>query len=162
VYDTINKFSDWIEADEDDRTPTVVGVLSHQEEDRLRFEINDHIYAESLNRTLRSSVAILSACETAPPGPAAIVKKLNLNGVVAMVATSSKVSPEVGGNMFRELAVVAESKERSVAQPLATLFRRAQSRVWAAIDQRTRSEVLKYILLGNGGVTVCAPMSGGR
>lgn len=160
VFGDIQSFSDWIGADENDGTPTVLGVLSHHEDDRLRFAVNDHVYAETMHRGLGQSVAILSACESAPPGPAAIVRRLNLNGVVAVIATSSKVRPELGGAMLRELAAVAEARERTSAESLSALFRRAQARVWEDAAPEERSNVLKYMLLGNGGVTVCGPSTG--
>ena len=144
---------------ENDGTPTVMGILSHQEEDRLRFDAGPPIYAENMHRMLPNSVAILSACETAPPGPAEIVRKLNSNGVVAIVATSSKVTPELGAGILRELADVLVTKDRSTPQSLATLFRRAQAKLWAGSDLLIRSEVLKYILLGNTGISVCVPSS---
>lgn len=161
VYGEMEPFRDWIGAMDDEDPPTVLGVLSHQSEDRLRFAANDDVYAESMNRPFANSVAILSACETAPPGPAAIVHRLNRNGFVAIIATSSKVSPRIGAGMLRELAAVAEAKERPEPRMLATLFRTAQARLWSEEPPELRSNILKFMLLGNGGVTVCGPAPSG-
>lgn len=159
VYEDVAPFVDWIGADTEDDAPTALAVLSHHEQNALRFAVDQAVLPEHFTRTLKGSIAILSACGSAPPGPGAVVQHLNRSGVVAIIGTTSNVAPAMGAAMLRALARSAETSMRPEARSLSQLFRQAQRDLFenAASEGHKPSDVLKYILLGHAGVQICTP-----
>jgi hypothetical protein len=162
VFNDVPSFAEWIGADARDEAPVSLAVLSHHEENALRFTSEEAVFAENINRSLDGSIAILSACGSAPPGPGAVVHRLNRSGVVAIIGTTSNIRPDVGAAMLRALAAAGESAARPDAMTLAQVFRRAQKMLFerASVEGYVPSDVLKYMLLGDAGVRICTPAAG--
>jgi hypothetical protein len=79
--------------------------------------------------------------------------------VVAVIGTSTKVTPQFGAAMLRALGAASESALRTKATPLAVLFRRAQKQLFdtAIVEGLAPTDVLTYTLLGHAGVRICTP-----
>lgn len=161
VFDEVSDFADWIGTDADDDLPEAIGVLSHHEQNAIRFDPGQALFAENISRRLTGSIAILSACGSSPPGQGAVVSQLNRNGVIAVIGTLTKVTPRFGAEMLQVLATAGESRMRTVATPLAVVFRRAQKVLFEKSTEEgyPPSDVLSYTLLGHSGVRVCTASS---
>jgi hypothetical protein len=152
-------FAEWVASFEDEEIPTALAVLSHYRDDSLRFYPDEALYAENFNRPLKGSIAILSACGSAPPVSGGIVRRLNENGVATVIGTTSKIQPQFGASMLRELAAAGESPARSESTTLARVLRQAQARLFKGAQDagHAPSDVLKFVLLGHAGMRLCTP-----
>jgi hypothetical protein len=146
--------------------PTILLIQSHHAEDRLYWTENKKPYiapGDFLFRFGFPSIAILNACETSASDEDGFVKKLNTLGVDAVVATSSQVDGYMTGRfVFCLKKILKESKDKK-ALPLSQLFHDATVRcLWneknepSAFKQPFQANALKYIILGNGDLQICA------
>jgi hypothetical protein len=156
VLPTVDEFGDWV-ASPTAEERTVLAVLSHQEDGRLRAR-DQIVQAENIARPLPGSVAFLSACNSVA-GPAWLVERLNRNGVVTVIATTAKVEPVLGGRMFAAMASPLGTAS-TTPQPAWRVFWQAQRTVFEHLAVRTSpipESVLIYQLLGNGSLQLCRP-----
>jgi len=159
VFDDIKNFRIWARDNSEDSPATILATLSHHDRDRLYFRSSESIMSTGLHRRFASpSIAILDGCGTGNIGAIDIVRALNRNGVTAVIATSTEISPPLAADFLSTLDETLSSRE-SADMPLTlvmfTTLTRLQTKHRSKTDGPYGPFVLAYSLLGNGNLKLC-------
>ena len=134
-------------------------LLSHHEGNRLFFDSRSQtpaIDSAGITRDFLSpSVAVIDACGTADPKAFDVVRQLNAHGVTAIVASTTKVAPLVGGKFLDSLLDVAGQ-----AEPTAGLtLQRARLAALRSLanDKSIGPQVFSFGFFGEDDVKICLP-----
>src|SRR5207249_386333 len=89
-------------------------ILSHYEDESLTFDHKEFVSPTAIAKLFQvPSVAIVDACAAAAPGADEFVKRLNMAGFQAVVATTTTVAPVMAGQYF---SLLAEQLEKHKAE----------------------------------------------
>ena len=160
IYPNIKSFRGWVEIPLKDEIPTAIMVLAHYG-DNILTDGNDMLPSASvLRRFSQPSVAILDGCGTMKPGSTDFIKQLNKNGVMTMIATSTSIAEPMGGDFIQCLGDVVknidkeEAKQMTISDVYIKTLNCLHLKKWGV-------NILRYSLLGDGNLGLCAPRKGG-
>lgn len=167
VMDSIEEFSTWIAPDSDVQPVPPGGyaltVLSHHEHNMLFFNgqtKSPAVFADDFRRRDFEvpSLAILDACGTGSPAAYVIAQNLNEKGVSTIIATSTKVDPELAGRFLDLLLTQVRDHGKSEGFDIGQA-RYAAIRALRELPESRPSgpKALLFSLAGNGNLPVCLP-----
>jgi len=164
-FTKMRQFEDWIGERVIEKEPAAILILSHHDKNTIYFDENstELVTSSHLVRKFRKpSIAILNGCGTANPGGGAdFVRRFNLNGVDAIIATSSQVNPRMAGDFLASLEKILKdnknNKELSISEVYFQALQALRSKVPTDGSREYGPRVLEYTLLGNGNIGLCLP-----
>ena len=171
VYQDIQKFADWIGAEEEVVTSQATSgsarrvalvVLSHHENGELYFDQNTKlpsVDSASMTREFADgSVAILVACKTAYPREQGIMRQLNEKNIGAIVGTHVPVDGRVAGRFLGLFLEGLRSHTADDAYDLGRVRFEAVKKLAAEPRESPRGAVaLGFMLAGDGRSQLCLP-----
>lgn len=137
---------------------TALLILSHHSKDRIWFtNVEDYVAPGDFSFSFgMPSFAVLNACETAATDENDFVNTLNEKGMDAVIATASEVRGYMNGRFFFCLDKTIREKK---GVPLSQIVHDTLvGCLWSDKDSDNISfeaNVLKYVFLGNGDLTLC-------
>jgi hypothetical protein len=174
-FNKMTDFMEWIEPSpigQAKESPVVLVTLSHHDSGNLRFfkidsDRDNPLPSSKINKTFKEpSVAILNGCGTGGESALEMIRKLNRQGFTSIIATSGEVGGLMAGAFLKIFAEEISTSGRSKQENLGLAY-------WRSIRKLTKAkptgitpsmefgaQALKYCLLGNGQVAVCAPKEG--
>ena len=158
VFDNIPKFRDWARNSDRESPSTILATLTHHDRDRLYFSAESIMSTGFHRQFANPSMAILSGCGTGNMGATDIVRALNRNGVAAVIATSTEISPMLGADFLSTLDETLRAQQSAGMTLELAMFETL--RVLEAKEPTKTSGpygplVLAYTLLGNGNLQIC-------
>jgi hypothetical protein len=153
--DTMDALRAWMGDRRSETTPRALFLLAHHPSRGLYFSEGSVISEEGISRRFDApSVAIFSACNVATPSAYHFAEKMAAQGMAAIVAPATTVPAELGGDYFAQLL---SNLSTPGSEPDYTLSHAH----WAAVGElreKWGGLALTYLLLGNGGLRLCAPV----
>jgi len=171
-FNKMGDFMEWIgpsSIGQAEEPPSVLVTLSHHDSGNLNFykigsDKDDPLPFSKVNRAFNEpSVAILNGCGTGGVSAVGLIRQLNGQGFTSIIATSTEVDGLMAGAFLKIFADEISKSGTSKQQNLGVAYWRSIRRLsQAAPDGVTPrilfgAQALKYCLLGNGRVAVCAP-----
>jgi hypothetical protein len=158
-------FETWIGEQIIEKQSTALLILSHYENESLTFDHKEFLSPSAIVKRFQSpSIAVIDACAASAPGADEFVKRLNLAGFQAIVATTTTVMPVMAGQYFNLLAKQLKVHKGNADYPISKAhfeavqaLEKAQSTPGAA-GSPYGAKALIYSLWGNGNLTLC-PLS---
>lgn len=141
-------------------TPAGLFILSHHEDNEVRFVAADNITSGAVRREfVEPSIVVFNACGTAKPLANQFLAQLNKRGFTSIVATITEVEAAMAGAFMScwssEMANLPPPGDR-----VGNIFARSIQCLHALKDANTGasrfgSKVLSYVLLGDTSTRIC-------
>ncbi len=149
-------FEEWLSVDAPDpEEPTVILTVSHHDGNQLYYtRLEGLVVASDIRRAFQSpSIAILVGCGTGSAGASEFVRRFNLMGIGAVVATSTEVNGQLAG------AFIARMLELLAAHVDEPTYGIGMARWETSLDlfPSFGPEVFSFFVAGNGRLRPCAP-----
>jgi len=163
-FTDFQRFTKWIEADEELDSNAILAILAHHDQGELYYDLSagNGINAHRIQRRFRSpSIAILNACGTGGPSAMPFIAKLSSKGVQSIVATSASVEPGLAGEFLECFAkMLSRQKPLSLSSAyLKALGCLRDKKIDPNVDQSPTygAQALLYMIIGDGAIPVCTP-----
>lgn len=162
LLEDLPSFKKWLNEEVNDNRSTAIIVMTHHGENTFADETGEVSSTDVRREFTQPSVAILNGCGTMEPTSTDFIKQFNKRGVMAVVATSTSVDKRMAADFLeslgKEIQWARQEGEKEIT--LSELFYRTQRRLYWEFDNH-KANVLRYTLLGDGGLRLCVPTEGG-
>ena len=149
------KFVDFIHPNErvNKNSATSLLVLSHQDKNNVYFnkEKGEIIDGATVNKKFKlPSFAIINSCGSGKIGSSRFIHHLNvIGGFHAIIGTNTEVEPKLAGDFLNCFAKKISENRNGIT------VSQAFSETIGCLKNNHGTEVLKYMLMGNGNLKLC-------
>jgi hypothetical protein len=171
-FNKMGDFMEWIgpsSIGQAEEPPGILVTLSHHDSGNLYFykidsDKDNPLPYSKVDRTFKEpSVAILNGCGTGGVSAVGMIRQLNGRGFTSIVATSTEVDGLMAGAFLKIFADEISMSGTSNPKNIGLAYWRSVRELSQAKPTDVTpakpfgAQALKYCLLGNGSVAVCAP-----
>lgn len=171
-FNKMGDFMEWIgpsSIGQAEEPPVILVTLSHHGSGNLNFykidsDKDNPLPFSKINRTFKEpSAAILNGCGTGGESAVGMIHQLNGQGFTSIIATSTEVGGLMAGAFLKifaeEISMSGTSNPKNIGLAYWRSVRKlSQTKPTGVTPTKPfGAQALKYCLLGNGRVAVCAP-----